>query len=489
MSAPFLGKEFTFTQPDGSQIRLRGFGNPLQARFETLEGVPVLKDDVTGYYRPVTASDRARALEIAGARAAEARPEQARLKMRWEERREEKKRASKAALELGDAVTAEVRQGITGVYRGLCLLIEFPDFPRTIPQDEVEAFCNRPGYNGFGNNGSVFDYFFDNSGGKLQYTNLVAPYYQTRHRRAHYTDPSIPWPDRTRELIREALDHHKARGFDFTGLTTDDQGFVQALNVFYARERVNNFKEGLWPHASRLIDSYELGPGMNVRDYQITDMGTQLTLGTFCHENGHLICDFPDLYDTDDAEDPDDPRPESYGTGYYCLMGYGGDADPFNPVQVSAYLKYRAGWNQGEPRRIAPGQSVSLEAGRNDFALYEKNDTEYFILENRQKAGRDLALPDSGLAIWHVDEEKDSNNEEQRTPDLHYECSLEQADGRFELEKKEDAGDEEDLFPFGRNNQFGDATRPDSKWWDGTSSGLEIRRIRRAGATITFVSK
>ena len=31
-------------------------------------------------------------------------------------------------------------------------------------------------------------------------------------------------------------------------------------------------------------------------DYQITDMGNRLTLGTFCHENGHMVCDFPDLY-------------------------------------------------------------------------------------------------------------------------------------------------------------------------------------------------
>ena len=39
------------------------------------------------------------------------------------------------------------------------------------------------------------------------------------------------------------------------------------------------------------------GPTKIARDYQMTDMTDELSLGTFCHENGHLIGDFPDLYD------------------------------------------------------------------------------------------------------------------------------------------------------------------------------------------------
>jgi M6 family metalloprotease-like protein len=483
MPAPFHGKRFTFTQPDGSTLEVRGFGNQVQARFETLEGDPVIKDPVTGFYRPVAASDR-EALENASLRAVDERPERARVKMRWEERLEEKKRASRAALADAEDTLAASQREIAGDFRGLCLLIEFPDVQHTIPQEEVEAFCNRRGYSGFGNNGSVFDYFFDNSAGRLRYTNLVAPYYRTRHRREHYTDPAIPWPDRTRELIREALEHHKARGFDFRGLTTDEEGAVRAVNVFYSGELVNEFTKGLWPHASRLIDPFELRPGMKVKDYQITNMGRELTLGTFCHENGHMICDFPDLYD---LGDPGDVKTDSYGTGFFCLMGYGGDADAANPAQVCAYLKHRAGWAE-RLTRITPGEEVTLEADRNDFALFERSPTEYFILEARLQVGRDAALPGEGLAIWHVDEEG-SNENEQMTPRLHYECSLEQADGRFDLERAEDAGDRDDLFPAGRNDRFGDATGPNSRWWDGTPSGLEIRSIRRTGEAITFVSE
>ena len=57
--------------------------------------------------------------------------------------------------------------------------------------------------------------------------------------------------------------------------------------------------------------AFELGPGKLGRDYQITNIGTELTLGTFCHENGHMVCDYPDLYDY---------GYESSGVGAYCLM-------------------------------------------------------------------------------------------------------------------------------------------------------------------------
>jgi hypothetical protein len=36
MSTPFSGKEFTFTQPDGTPLKVRGWGDQRHAVFETL---------------------------------------------------------------------------------------------------------------------------------------------------------------------------------------------------------------------------------------------------------------------------------------------------------------------------------------------------------------------------------------------------------------------------------------------------------------------
>ena len=362
-----------------------------------------------------------------------------------------------------------------GSYVGLCLLIRFPDVPDTIPSTEVAQFCNAAGYTGFGNNGSVRDYFRAVSDGRLDYTNVVTEYLTSKYPRDHYTDPSVDFGTRARQLIREGLKRLKTQGFDFSQLTADAQGYVRALNVFYAGPTVNDWSQGLWPHSSALDEPFVVSSTRLFSDYQITNIGSELTLRTFCHENGHMVCDFPDLYDY---------GYESNGVGDFCLM-CGGGSDT-NPVQVSAYLKNQAGWTS-RISEASPGTTVSLEAGINDFLIHRRSRTEYFIVENRQRAGRDAALPDTGIAIWHADE-TGSNDNEAMTPSEHYECSLEQADGHFDLERMGNSGDAGDLFAGPGRRTFGAATAPSSRWWDGTPSGLEIIDVSATGTTMTITT-
>ena len=117
-----------------------------------------------------------------------------------------------------------------GDVRGLCLLIQFPDVPATIARTAVDDFCNLPGHTGFGNNGSVRDYFAATSAGRLRYTNIVTRYHTAAHNRAYYTDPTIPYGQRAQELIHEALNGLQAAAFDFSPLSADTGGNVFALN-------------------------------------------------------------------------------------------------------------------------------------------------------------------------------------------------------------------------------------------------------------------
>ena len=497
MSAPFRDEEFTFTNPDGTTFRVKGSGNQYYAVFETLDGYTVVKDPATGYYTYATLSDDKSQLVPTATRVGEADPQSLGLqrhirmrqesareaarrsplqeqKSRWQVRREQKKTQQRLARAAGGPEAAPQAAVTVGNYVGLCILIRFPDVADTISPQEVTNFCNLPGYSGFGNNGSVRDYFLDNSRGTLTYTNAVTQYYTAANNRAYYTDPAIAYGTRAKELIIEALNWLKAQSFNFGQLSSDSGGFVYALNVFYVGPTVNNWSEGLWPHSWSLSSPYDAGGGKKLFDYQITNIGSELTLRTFCHENGHMICDYPDLYDYGN---------QSAGVGHFCLMCYGGNNK--NPVQVCAYLKNEAGWaTQATP--ITPGLTATLSAANNDFFVYAKNATEYFIVENRQKTGRDTFLPDAGLAIWHVDE-NGSNSDEQMTPAQHYECSLVQADNRFDMEKNANAGDAEDLFSSPNDTQFSDSTSPNSKWWDGSNSGLNITSISASGATMTFV--
>jgi M6 family metalloprotease-like protein len=501
MAVRFDGKIFTFTQPDGTPIQLRGWGDQYYAVFETLDGYTVMKNSATGYWEVARLAPDGNALEpasgtgprleggragvpkrlrvrresaMASARESALRASGRRCEQRRRERREQQ-RAIRAMAAAGGPLLAPPQRQTVGTFVGLCLLIDFSDSPATIAREEVDRFCNQAGYSGFGNHGSVSDFYLENSIGRCRYTNIIAPYYRALHPKTYYTDRTIPQPRRAYELMNEALAFHKAHGFDFSPLTVDSQGFVYAMNVYYSGPVTNNWAEGLWPHSHHLGSAVQLRPDMKAFDYQFTAMGSELELGTFCHENGHMLCDYPDLYDY---------GYESSGVGGYCLMCAGNNVSEKNPIPISGYLKRLSGWS----RNVTPithGATITLEADTNDFAIYSRGGREYFLIENRRRAGRDAALPDEGLAIWHVDEDGD-NSHEQMTSGSHYELSLEQADGLFQLERQRNqTGDAGDLFA-GPMARFADGTLPDSKWWNGTSSDLAIEQISAAGQAITF---
>lgn len=500
MTMQFAGKKFTFTQPDGSSLDVRGWGNQYHAVFETLNDMTVIEDPLTeayyyakvnedsddlvstgviprqGYSGKLGIPNSVRAARSVGKAKANEHFGLRTGTSRWEQRRKEYRGALRALIAGSGIAAAPPVRSTVGDYLGLCLLIDFPDVKGTISRDEVHDFCNKKGYKGFGNNGSVYDYFFEMSGGRLRYNNIVAPYYTAKNPRGYYTNEKVAQPIRARELIKEALNYHKAQGFDFSGLTVDHKDYVFATNVFYAGTCVNNWAKGLWPHSYHLQTPYIASNGRALYDYQITDMTDELTLGTFCHENGHMICDFPDLYDY---------GYESSGVGMFCLMCAGGNADEKNPAQICAYLKFKAGWAD-EVVKINGSVQGALTAGNNRFYIHRKSATEYYLIEIRNRAGRDQALPSAGLAIWHIDELGDNSNE-QMTADRHYECSLVQADGKFDLENDpHNYGDYTDLFSKSVNDHFGQTTTPNSSWWDGSSSGLDIKNISNGGTQMEF---
>jgi hypothetical protein len=238
---------------------------------------------------------------------------------------------------------------------------------------------------------------------------------------------------------------------------------------------VNSFAKGLWPHASTLAGGLALGPDRAVADYQVSAMAEALTLGVYCHENGHMLCDFPDLYQFGGVR---------AGCGSYCLMSFGAVTDERNPPQIGAYLKYKAGWATPEP--VSPGRTFMASAEGNRFFILQKSAFEYFLIEYRARAGRDAALPGEGLAVWHIDElGSNTAPDSADPPHRHYECALVQSDGRNDLVGGND-GDDSDLFGPTGQPVFPHAGNPSSLWWDGTPSGLQISAIRPAGTGFEF---
>jgi M6 family metalloprotease-like protein len=136
-----------------------------------------------------------------------------------------------------------------------------------------------------------------------------------------------------------------------------------------------------------------------------------------------MLCDYPDLYDY---------GYESSGDGGFCLMCGGNNVNEKNPIPINAYLKRSSGW-AGNVMPVEHGRLITLAADTNDCAIFSRGGREYFLIENRRKAGRDRDLPMKGLSSG-MSTRTATTAMEQMTTANHYELSLEQADGLFQLE-------------------------------------------------------
>ncbi|MGD2108775.1 MAG: M6 family metalloprotease domain-containing protein [Phycisphaerae bacterium] len=478
------GEVFTVRQPDGTTVEVRLWGDELYHHVESMDGYTVMRAPDTGLIAYARLSSDGNELVSTGVPAQALKPPHLDLAPHMRINRAsvvEKVAAARARLEeQKPLVLASVRNKSAslappnnGNVQGITLLVDFSDQPGTIAPSEINNYCNLPGYSGYGNNGSVYDYFFDVSDGNLSYTNFVpGSYYRASQPKSWYDDSSVPCCNRARTMVVEALNDLDAQGFDFSQYDSDGDGLIDAVNIFYAGTRNGPWSYGLWPHSGWLSWSAD---GVSTGRYQITDIGNQLRLRTFCHENGHMICYWPDLYDY---------GYESAGVGNFCLMCYG--ASNTNPAEPCAYMKYDAGW--GVPTILAGSQSgLPAPSGVNTFYKFEHPTAfnEYFLIENRQKTGRDAALPDQGLAIWHIDEFGD-NDWEDMTEQFHYLVTLVQADGDWDLELFNNYGDSTDLWAAPTYAECTPQTDPNTNWWDGSDSGLFIREISTVAPTMTF---
>jgi M6 family metalloprotease-like protein len=376
----------------------------------------------------------------------------------------------------------------TGPMRGLTVIIEFPDLPGTISQSQVSSFLNDVPYTGFGNAQSVRGYFQSVSGNKLDYTNTVSRYYRAKQPKAYYADASLEADVRSQELINEALNWLKTtEKFDFSTLSRDSNNRILGLNFMYTGEPDSPWSKGLWPHQWNLVQPFCAGT-VCAHGYQISNMGTQMSIGTFVHESGHLVMDWPDLYDYDGSSDG--------SIGAFCLMASGsvGPQNSLRPVPPNGFFRYLAGWDTATElnpaiNRTAPTGRLSHTSG--SHALYrwtnQANPSEAFYVEAMHKSDQNLFQPDQGLAVFHIDPSGDNSTEWKPY------VQMEHADGRRDPENNVNGGDATDLYDGVATRAFNDTVPnaltsrgTNSKWWNGFASGFAIANISAPAKTITF---
>lgn len=348
----------------------------------------------------------------------------------------------------------------TGNVYGLTLLIDFSDAAPAFTKAEIDAWLNLKGYNQGGVNGSVRDYYLDESNGIVDFQNEIFGFYRAKQSKAHYEGGN--GYDGSDELFGEIMDYFDPL-VDFSKYDNDKDGRTDAVSIVYAGA-AETWGQGLWPHAS---GSNQKRDGVTVARYMMTNLGTSLGLYTFSHEVGHMLFGWPDLY----------------GFGNYCIMGNG--AGQKNPPGINDFYRADQGWIPiVDVTKDTNAQFTATRNGAGYRYTNPKNSKESFFWSNVQSTGRFSTIAGDGLLLLHFDKNIGSNN-----PPNPLSLAVVQADGKKELDQTmwpEPGSDAKDYFYGGGVSEFSGAKFATAKWNDGSASDLRIYEVAAISENMQF---
>lgn len=389
-----------------------------------------------------------------------------------------------------DIPRAEYRQQPDGVEYILAILIDFSDQPAQRPASDFDNAI-------FGDSGTSMKLYYEEvSYGQLHiqpgYLNGVLPgqgrWYRASKPMSHYGEGAgTVNTSRYSELAEEACKAVDS-DVDFSRYDRDGDGYIDHLMIIHAGndEASSGVAEDIW---SAVIDSVPgVYDGVRASSAMIVaeDPGNQaINVGIYCHEFFHEF-GAPDLYSWD--------RP----VGHWCLMGYFGpyQDDGQHPSHISGYLKWDfdanpfngiEGWMK--PIEIASHGDHSVDSFEisEGNRLYKvnipgKHGREYFLIENRNKlsgAIYDTHLPESGVVIWHIDENEPISFTNARRAWV--EDPGDPTHRRLGKATEGAAYSEDD-----DQTSFTPATEPDSSTNDGEYTGIIITDIGPEGMSMPF---
>ena len=240
--------------------------------------------------------------------------------------------------------------GITGKRKGLVILVNFKDKKMQTKHSQAEwnDYFNKVGYNKYGNNGSVHDYFYAQSYGKLDLEfDVIGPVTVSKNMASYGANDSKGNDIDPAGMIKEACELAYAKEkMDMSQYDWDGDGAVDQVYVIYAGygEAAGGEVNTIWPHEWDIEGggySLVLG-GQRIRTYACSSelnggSGTYISgIGTACHEFSHCM-GIPDMYDTNGGG--------CFGMDAWDLMDYGSyGGDGYEPTGYNTYEKWVSGW-------------------------------------------------------------------------------------------------------------------------------------------------
>lgn len=369
------------------------------------------------------------------------------------------------------------RGPLRGSVRVVVVLVEFKDRKFDARHGTAhfeELFFSR----GAVSTGSVREYFDEVSRGDIDVIGEVVGPFALPHTMAEYANGQSGTGSQepnARTMARHAAEMANQK-VDFAPYDNDGNGFVDAFIVVHAGTGAETTGSGgdIWSHKWVLPNGEYNADGTRIFAYLTVPEDARI--GVCCHELGHLLFGWPDLYDTDGS---------SEGLGNWCLMAGGswnGAGDV--PAHPSAWCKAQQGWvavtNQTQNGVVTV---PDVKDSRTVYRLWKDGaqGNEYFLMENRQPTRFDRLLPGGGLLVYHVDDAAASNADER-----HPKVALLQADGSRHLNQGLNRGDAGDPFPGSSEKvALTGTTVPGTRSYNNVQTGVALTGISAAGPVMT----
>lgn len=433
-AVPVDPRPLKYTQPDGSVITIRFYGDEVISWAETMDGFKLINNGKNGYeYATLSSTGDLQPSGVIAHEADKRTMEEISLLKRvskgvnYSQQQISKIKSSWEASTSGtDSLPHSIgMQKISkpqrvfspsGSKKLLLILIDFTDQPFNSPltaHNDFNELLNTEGYSNNGKaHGSVRDFFYESSYKNFDLTTTVTGPYHAKYDMAHYgaTGANGAHDTNAKALITEAV---LAANPDVNYAEyANEIGEVEGVYVIYAGygEATSPYLTStIWPHAGSITT--QTLDGVKISKYSCSNEleagGTDITtIGVICHEFGH-VCGAKDFYDTNYATDG-----QFKGTGYWDVMAtgvYNGTPSGSSPAHFNPYVKIQFNW--ASPTLLTSnGTYTTADISSTPSAIpqiYKYNtkiDNEYFLIENRQQTRFNIDIPGHGLMVYHVDD-------------------------------------------------------------------------------------
>ncbi|MDR0833095.1 MAG: M6 family metalloprotease domain-containing protein [Candidatus Symbiothrix sp.] len=305
---------------------------------------------------------------------------------------------------------------VKGTKKVICVMMDFPDRRFTKSAIEFDALMNQTGYSAGTAQGSVKDFYKENSYEQMDMEVTVLGPYTTSQNASYYAT------SRAFTLAQAAVEKLSADpNVNLSDFAVD--GKVESFHIIFAgwgAETGLSKNDYIWSYAASWPDGRAFASADGVSFYRAShspelrgSSGSMTTgIGVICHETCHVF-GAPDYYDTDE-----ETGGQFQGSGNWDLMSGGnwnGAGDV--PAHINMLQKILFGWVT--PTELTSYQEISdMSASANNPQAYTYTanaNGERYLLENRQQVGFDSYVPGHGLLIWHVHQKALGGNANNRT--------------------------------------------------------------------------